>query len=87
MLSFDACFPHLMTLLWFSVASFDVGFADVSPYVCTDYFSLVYVAVAEWPPFGKELLTRLTACSLYIMYFFKFTYSVPVLVLMTGFGF
>ena len=28
-------------------------------------FSSVYVA--EWPPFGKELLTRLTICSLCIM--------------------
>ena len=27
------------------------GFGDVSPYVCSYYFSLV--SVAEWPPFGK----------------------------------
>ena len=27
-------------------------------YVRTDY------KIAEWPPFGKELLTRLTVCSL-----------------------
>ena len=25
------------------------------------------VCVAEWPPFGKELLTRLTICSLCIL--------------------
>ena len=28
-------------------------------------FSLVWVA--DWPPFGKELLTRLTICSLCIL--------------------
>ena len=35
---------------------------DVSPYVCLYHFSSV--SVAEWPPFGKKLLTRLTICSL-----------------------
>ena len=25
------------------------------------------VSVAEWPPFGKKLLTRLTICSLCIL--------------------
>ena len=44
---------------------FGVSFGDVPPYVCTDYFSSV--KVAEWPPFGQELLTRLTICSLCIL--------------------
>ena len=34
-------------------------------YVCTDYFQFG-LAIAEWPPFGKDLLTRLTICSLCI---------------------
>ena len=38
------------------------------------------VYVAEWPPFGKELLTRLTICSLCIMSicnFSKITQTCP----------
>ena len=31
-------------------------------FMYTDYFSSV--SFANWPPFGKELLTRLTVCSL-----------------------
>ena len=27
------------------------------------------VSVAEWPPFGNKLLTRLAICSLYLDYF------------------
>ena len=34
-------------------------------YVCSYYLSSVLVA--EWPPFGKELLTRLTICYLCIL--------------------
>ena len=30
--------------------------------------------VAEWPPFGKKLLTRLTICSLSILTICKFSY-------------
>ena len=30
--------------------------------------------VAEWPPFGKELLTRLTVCSLCILNICNFSY-------------
>ena len=33
--------------------------------MCSYYFRSVWVA--EWPPFWKELLTRLTLCSLYIL--------------------
>ena len=36
---------------WFPVVRFGVRFSDVSPYVCSYYFSSV--SVAEWPPFGK----------------------------------
>ena len=32
------------------------------------------VHVAEWPPFGKELLTRLTICSLSILTICNFSY-------------
>ena len=39
---------------------FDICF--VSPYECTDCFSSVLVAVLS--PFGKELTSRLTLCSL-----------------------
>ena len=55
----------LHRLVRMMVACFVVSFGDVSPYVCTCYFGSVYVA--EWPPFGKELLTRFTICSLCIM--------------------
>ena len=32
------------------------------------------VLVAEWPPFGKELLTRLTVCFLYTLPICNVTY-------------
>ena len=33
------------------------------------YIRIIFssIQVAEWPPFGKELLTRLTICSLCIL--------------------
>ena len=33
------------------------------------------VRVAEWPPFGKELLTRLTICYLCVLTICNFSYS------------
>ena len=39
----------VVLLLWFSVACFGAEFGDVSPYVCSYYFSSVLVA--EWRPF------------------------------------
>ena len=55
-----------VVLFWFSVAWFWCqSVCDVSPYVCSYYFSSV--SVAEWPPLGKKLLTRLTICSLCIL--------------------
>ena len=38
-------------------------------------------SVSEWPPFGKNLITRLPICSLNIL---NICNIVPVLVLMTG---
>ena len=37
------------------------SFGDVSHNICSYYF-FSSVWVAEWPPFGKQLLTRLTIC-------------------------
>ena len=60
-------------MLWFSVSCFWCqSFGDVSPYVCLYYFSSVWVA--EWPPFGKELIPRLTICSLCILTICNFCY-------------
>ena len=48
-------------MLWFSIAWFCCqSFGDVSSYVCIYYFSSVMVA--EWPPFGKVLITRFAIC-------------------------
>ena len=51
-------------LLRFSVACFGVSFSAVFAVCVCGMLSSVYVAV--WPPFGKELLTRLIVlvCSL-----------------------
>ena len=40
-------------------------FGDLSPYTFSYYFSSVWVV--DLPPFGNELLTRLTICSLCIL--------------------
>ena len=43
------------------------------------------VWVAEWQPFGKKLLTRLTIC--FFLYFDYLSFQLfPVLVLRAGFG-
>ena len=55
-----------VVLLWLSVVCFWCqSFGDIPPYVCLYYFSSV--SIAEWPSFGKELLTRLTVCPLCIL--------------------
>ena len=60
-------------LLWFSVACFWCqSLTDVSRNVCSCY--VCSVLVAEWPPFGKEMLTRLTICSLCILTICNFSY-------------
>ena len=44
------------------------------------------VSVAEWPAFGKYLLTRLTICSICVLTICNISYF-PFLVLSAGFGF
>ena len=53
-------------------------------HVCLYHFSSVWVA--EWPPFGKELIPRLTICSFCILTICNFSYF-TVLVFRAGFGF
>ena len=43
------------------------------------------VLVAKWPPFGKDLSTRLTICSICILTICNLSYF-PVLVLRAGSG-
>ena len=38
------------------------------------HITLISVLVTEWPPIGKELLTRLTICSLCILANCNFSY-------------
>ena len=57
----------------------------------TFHFMFVHIMfrsgwVAEWSPFGKVLLTRLSICSLCILAICSF-WLFPVLVLREGFGF
>ena len=61
------------------------SFGDVSLYVCSYYF--YFGSVAEWPPFGKKLLTRLTICSLRILTICNIRLVFPVLVFRAEFGF
>ena len=48
------------------------SFGAVPPYVYSYYFSSA--CVAEWAPFGKELLTLLTICSHCILTICNFSY-------------
>ena len=60
-------------MLWFAVGCFWCQSSiDVSSNVCLYYLSSVLVA--EWPYFGKELLPRLTICSLCILTLCHFSY-------------
>ena len=54
-------------LMWFSVVCFGVR---VSVTFHLMYVQIIFssVWVAEWSPFGNELLTRLTICSLSLNY-------------------
>ena len=71
-------------LLWFFVPCFWCqSFGDVSLMCVHIIFSSVWVA--EWPPFGKDLLTRLTIRYLCILRICNLVIS--CLVLRTGFGF
>ena len=68
-----------VVLLWFSVACFWCQrFDDVSPYVCSYYFSSG--KGAERPHFGKDLLTRFNICSLCMLTICNSSYF-PFLVL------
>ena len=55
----------------FYVVWFSVSFCAISPYVCLNYIYLGF-GILSRPPFGKELLTRLIACSFCIMSIYKF---------------
>ena len=56
----------LKDLLWFSVACFWCrSFGDF--HLMFVHITFSSVCDAEWPSFGKELLTRLTICSLCIL--------------------
>ena len=66
-------------MLWFSVAFFGVSVSVTFQLMCV-LIMLCSVWVAEWPPFGKELLTRLTVSSLCILTIF-------VILLISRFGF
>ena len=60
-------------MLWFAVGCFWCQSSiDVSSNVCSYYLSSVLFA--EWPYFGKELLPRLTICSLCILTLCNFSY-------------
>ena len=59
---------NAVVLLWFSVGYiWCQSLGDVSPYVCSYYIIFRSIWVAERPSFGKELLNRLTVCSLCIL--------------------
>ena len=69
-----------LCILFYSVACFGVRVSvTFHPMFVHNTFSSVWVA--EWPPFGKELPTRLAVCSHCVLSKF------PVLVLTAGFGF
>ena len=50
-------------MLWFAVACFGVRVPLTFHLMCI-HIIFSSVLVAEWPYFGKELLPRLTTCSL-----------------------
>ena len=54
-------------LLWFSVACLGVRVSVTVRLTFVNNIIFSSVSVAEWPPFGKQLLTRLTICSLCIL--------------------
>ena len=53
-------------LLWFSAACFGVRISVTFHLMCV-HIIFSSVSVAEWSPFGKQLLIRLTICSLCIL--------------------
>ena len=61
-------------MLWFSVACFGVR-VSVTFHLFFVNIILVRLGFAEWPPFGKELFTRFTICSLFISTICIFIFS------------
>ena len=51
----------VVVLLWSSVVCFGLKVSVTFHLMCVS-ISFSSVLVAEWPPFGKELLTRFTIC-------------------------
>ena len=68
-----------------SVSCFGVRVSVMFHFIFVDY-TFSSVLVAEWPPFGKKLPTRLTICSHCILFICNI-YLFPVLVLRARFGF
>ena len=68
-------------LLWFPLACFSATF-----HLMFVKISFSSVWVAEWSPFGKDLPTPLTICSVCILTFCNFNLF-PVLMVRAGFGF
>ena len=60
-------------MLWFAVACFGVRVPMTFHLMCV-HIIFSSVLVAEWPYFGKELLPRLTICSLCILTLCNFSY-------------
>ena len=68
---------YQMTLIGFEVGAVKHVLAPPPPqYFITDFIYIIFssVWVAKWPSFGKELLTRLTICSLCILTICNFSY-------------
>ena len=53
--------------MWFSVACFCVKVSVTFHHMFVHILFFSSVKVAEWPRFGKEVLTRLTKCSFCIL--------------------
>ena len=58
---------HFFTIYFPGYVCFVLYLAKIAGERLQDHWSSGFssVCVAEWPPFGKELLTRLIICSLY----------------------
>ena len=53
-------FPSLIVLLWFYVVCWFGVRVSVTFHLMCVHIIFSSVRVAEWPPFGKDLLTRLS---------------------------
>ena len=62
-----------VALLWFSGCAFGSRVSATFHLTCV-HIILSSILVAEWPPFGKKLLIRVTICSLFILAIFSFGY-------------